>query len=95
MIGARTFTNKTRTEDIQCVIYARLGFSMNLISERTGLSKGAISYRLKLLNVKIADYRNGNSQLAGRILDAATADSKLLMGEIKKHMTQLQLELKS
>jgi hypothetical protein len=95
VIGARTFTNKTRTEDIQCVIYARLGFSMNLISERTGLSKGAIGYRLKLLKIKVADYRNGTSPVSQRILDVATSDSRKLMGEIKHHMKQLQLELKS
>lgn len=95
MIGARTFTNKTRTEDIQCVIYARLGFSMNLISERTGMGKGAIGYRLKLLGIKIGDYRNGHSPVSQRILEVATSDSKRLMVEIKHHMRQLQLELKT
>lgn len=95
MIGERTFTNKARTEDIQCVIFARLGFSMNLISERTGLSKGAISYRLKMLHVKIADYRNGTSPVSQRILEVATADSKRLMGEIKQHITTVTKQLTS
>ncbi len=93
MIGARTFTNKTRTEDIQCVIFARLGFSMNLISERTGLSKGAISYRLRLLHIKVADYRNGTSPVSQRIIEVATADSKKLMGEIKAHISTVAKQL--
>jgi hypothetical protein len=92
MIGARTFTNKTRTEDIQCVIYARLGFSMELISQRTGLSKGAIGYRMKLFNIKLADYRNGASPVSQRILDVASADSKRLMDQIKVHISRVQLE---
>lgn len=86
MIGERTFTNKTRQEDIACIIYGRLGFSLNLIAKRTGLTKHAVSYRLKLLGVKLADYRNGESPLAERILDAATADSRILIDEIRKRI---------
>ncbi len=86
MIGARTFTNKTRAEDIACIIYGRLGFSLKAIAKRTGLSTGAVSYRLKLLDVKLADYRNGESPLAGLIMDAATADSRMLIAEIQKRI---------
>lgn len=89
MIGSRTFTNKTRTEDIQCIIYARLGFGMDLISERTGLGKGAISYRLKLLGVKISDYRKGKTELSQRIIQAATADSRHLMDQIREHINKV------
>mgnify|MGYP000308251149 CR=1 FL=1 len=89
MIGARTFTNKTRTEDIQCIVLARLGFSTKTIASRTGLSPGAISYRLKLLNVKISDYRNGRSELSQRFIEAASADSARLMDEIKQHISKV------
>ena len=86
MIGARTFTNKTRAEDVACIIYGRLGFSLALIAKRTGLTKAAVSYRLKLLNVKLADYRNGESPLAERIIDAANAESLVLIEEIRKRI---------
>jgi hypothetical protein len=36
--------------------------------------------------VKLADYRNGESPLAERILEAATADSQMLIGEIRKRI---------
>lgn len=89
MIGSRTFTNKTRSEDIQCIVLARLGFSLKTIALRTGLSTGAVAYRLKLLQVKISDYRNGNSPLSQRIIEVAQADSHLLMDQIRSHINKM------
>lgn len=89
MIGARTFTNKTREEDIQCVVYARMGWSVKTIARRTGLSKGAIAYRLRILNIKIRDWADARSPFSQRMLEGATAESHLIMGEIKKHMSKV------
>lgn len=88
MIGERTFTNKTRSEDIACIMYAKLGFSINVIARNTGLSKGAISYRMRLLGVKLANYRNGESELAKRCIAAAAADSNRLMDQIRQHINK-------
>lgn len=86
MIGHRTFTNKTRSEDIQCIIMGRLGFSVLAISERTGLTKHAVNYRLRLLGVKLRDYRNGHSDLSQRIQAAATTDANHIVTEIRKYI---------
>lgn len=86
MIGARTFTNKTRSEDIACILGARLGFSVDCIAQRNGLTPAQVRYRMKLFGIKLSDYRNGRTPLAERILAAATADSARLLGEIRKFL---------
>lgn len=98
MIGARIYSNAVRAQDIACIIDARLGFSHDLIAKRTGLSKSTVAYRLKIWGVHVGDYRNGRTALSQRVLAAAEADSKRMLGEIKHHlkdMHQLQIENKT
>lgn len=59
----------TESEEIEVVVMGELGFSTQAIADETGLSKGQVLYRLRLAQVKRADYRNGKSDTAERVLD--------------------------
>lgn len=58
-------------EDFQCVVLAGLGFSTELISQKTGLSHGQVIYRIKKANVKRSDYRDGGSRIAARVISGS------------------------
>lgn len=55
-------------EYYQCCILASLGFSTQYIMAQTGLSAGQIAYRLRQASLKRADYRNGESEMAKRVM---------------------------
>lgn len=55
-------------EDIQTAILAGMGFSTKFITETTGLTKCQVSYRLHKAGIKRAAYRNGESDVAQRML---------------------------
>lgn len=59
-------------EDLQCAILGAMGFSTKFIGETTGLSNCQITYRLSKGRIKRADYRNGESEMAQRIIDRMT-----------------------
>lgn len=48
----------------QALIFASEGRSDRFIQQRTGLSTGQISYRLKQYEIRRADYRDGTSPMA-------------------------------
>ena len=52
------------SRDFECALLAALGFSNSLITSRTGLSINQITYRLKRVDIRRSDYRNGHSMLA-------------------------------
>ncbi len=79
----------TRREDIECILLARLGFSTALIVERTGLSHGQISHRLKIAGVKLADYRNGASDVGKHVAKVVTADSAKYLSVIRDDIQKL------
>lgn len=54
--------------EIQCALLAGLGFSTQLISAQTGLTPCQVQYRLQKARIKRADYRNGTSALADRVI---------------------------
>ena len=56
-------------EDLKCMILASLGFSTQYIMAQTGLSAGQIGYRLKKGSLKRAHYRNGESEMAQRVIE--------------------------
>ena len=58
----------TSDEDIQTAILAGMGFSTKFICETTGLTKCQVSYRLNKAQIKRAHYRNGESDVAQRML---------------------------
>lgn len=47
--------------DFTAALLASYGFSSNFISARTGLTKSQVSYRLKRFDLKLRDYRQGES----------------------------------
>lgn len=56
-------------EDLRCAILGALGFSTKYIMEQTGLTACQISYRLRKGTIKRADYRDGTSAMAQRVVD--------------------------
>lgn len=81
-------TKRTTSADVECVILGRLGFSYDVISRRTGLSKGQIGLRLKQTNSQLRRYRNGESHLAQNVIQASIEDTRdwvaKLRAEVKK-----------
>lgn len=58
-------------EDLHCAILGSMGFSTKFIVSETGLTPCQVSYRLHKGKIKRADYRNGESVMAERILQRA------------------------
>lgn len=63
--------NWTSDEDLQCAILGALGFSTKYIGEQTGLTNCQITYRLGKGSIKRKDYRNGESDMAQRVIQRA------------------------
>ena len=61
--------NWTSDEDLQCAILASLGFSTRYIMQETGLSACQVSYRLGKGKIKRKDYRDGESDMAKRVVE--------------------------
>jgi len=78
--------NLLHGEDFHCVMLASLGFSSRLIQSRTGLSPGQIGYRLRMGSIKRQDYRNGDSQLADRILNQS---HRIAVSEVRSHIKKV------
>lgn len=74
----RKLVNWSSDEDLQCAILAALGFSTQHIMEQTGLSAGQISYRLRKGVIKRADYRNGTSAMAQRVMENVIPSNKVI-----------------
>jgi len=66
----------TADEDLQCAILASMGFSTKMICDRTGLSPCQVAYRLHKAKIKRAEYRNGESRMAERVMDMVTPGSR-------------------
>lgn len=62
----------TSEEDLQCAILASLGFSTKHIMNVTGLTQCQVTYRLNKAHIKRADYRNGTSDMAKRVIERVT-----------------------
>jgi hypothetical protein len=78
--------NLLHGDDFHCAMLASLGFSTSLIHSRTGLSPGQIAYRLRMGAIKRNDYRNGDSQLAERILSQS---HRVAVSEVRSHIKKV------
>lgn len=78
--------NLLHGDDFHCALLASLGFSTRLIHSRTGLSPGQIAYRLRMGAIRRQDYRNGDSQLADRILKQTRT---IAVSEVKSHIKKV------
>jgi len=75
--------NKLTAEDIQCVIYARLGLSAKLIGKRTGLTTGQVYRKLNFFGVKLFDYRHGRTEFSQRMITAADEHRERLLDDVR------------
>ena len=73
--------NWASDQDLQCAILGAMGFSTRFIGEQTGLSPCQISYRLSKGRIKRADYRNGESEMAQRVMDQVAPKSGKVIRE--------------
>jgi len=60
----------TSDEDLRCAILGGMGFSTKMITSETGLTPCQVSYRLNKAHIKRKDYRDGNSVVAKRVMNA-------------------------
>lgn len=63
-------------DDIMVRDMVECGFGYDYMSKVTGLSKGQIGYRLKMLGMSPKDWRNGQSILAQKVTNLISEDSK-------------------
>lgn len=55
-------------KDLLCCLLGHAGFHTRAIQHQTGLSPGQVGYCLKMAEIKRADYRNGESDMAHLVL---------------------------
>jgi hypothetical protein len=60
----------TLEENRLCEYLADWGWSMSAIVSHTQLSSCQIAYRMRLKNQKLANYRNGDSQVAQNVRES-------------------------
>ena len=53
---------------LNCVMLGSMGMSTKYIMEETGLTACQVSYQLRMAGIKRADYRNGTSAVALRVM---------------------------
>lgn len=73
----------TSDDELRCAILAGMGFSTAFIMAETGLTACQISYRLRKAAIKRADYRNGGSAMAERMLGYIPASKQAIRGIMK------------
>ena len=60
----------------EAIIMAELGSSAKYIGSECGLSAGQVYYRLRLVGVRIKDYRDGKSHIAKLVHSAVKSKVK-------------------
>lgn len=70
----------TNDDELRCAILAGMGFSTKFIMAETGLTACQITYRLHKATIKRADYRNGESAMAERMLGYVPASKQAIRG---------------
>jgi hypothetical protein len=99
-IPKRTIVSQSRyvdflnhLSDLDTCRLANAGFSSTYIGSKTGYSVGQVSYRLKKANIRLRDYRQGNSDTAEYVL-AAISDGhyiKELKLKLQNRMQELEM----
>lgn len=74
--------------DLQCAYLGTAGFSATLIALKTGLSKAAVYYRLRMVGVRIRDYREGRNAIAQYVIQQVIQKKSYSL--IEKRVKQLQ-----
>jgi len=73
----------TQDDELRCAILAGMGFSTKFIMAETGLTACQISYRLRKASIKRAEYRNGESAMAERMLGYVPSSKQAIRGLMK------------
>lgn len=73
----------TSDDELRCAILAGMGFSTQFIMEETGLTQSQVTYRLNKAQIKRADYRNGGSAMAERMMGYIPASKQAIRGIMK------------
>ena len=69
-------SERATKEDVLCLDLGRCGFTHDAIAASTNMTRNAVTYRLKMAGIKTSDYRQGQSELAKKIIQFASEDSK-------------------
>jgi len=85
-------SERATKEDILCLDLGRCGMTHDTIARSTGLTTNAVTYRLKMAGIKTSDYRQGQSDLAKKIIQFASEDSKryfdTLVSSFRKYLKE-------
>lgn len=80
---------KVTRSDIKCLLLAKAGISVKKISEACNISIGQVKYRLRIAEIKLADYRNGKSDTGQRVIDAIDISSNNYIRELKDEIVKV------
>jgi AcrR family transcriptional regulator len=84
MSAVITFNRRT-SADYTTAVLGSLGFSAAHIAEETGLTTGQVYYRLRKLDLRLRDYRNGASPIARRVVrESKTYVQKRVDAQIRR-----------
>jgi hypothetical protein len=76
--------------DVQCRDLCEGGFGYDRISKETGLTKGQVGYRLKMLGISPMDYRRGTSELAKKIIKLISEDKQryfdMMVSNVRRYL---------
>ena len=78
--------HKITEEHIKCILLSRLGFSYKRIQSQTGYSNAQIYKIAKENGCLVRAYRNGDTGISQRILNACDKPSHVLVKTIKQQL---------
>lgn len=84
------FSAKASRADVYAVLMARMGFSYQLIRERTGLTINQVKHRIVRTGSHVGAYRRGESEISKRVIDATQGQTRDLVKMIKNKMLVLK-----
>lgn len=70
------------------ILMASVGFGAKAISAKTGLTEAQIRYRLKLAEIKIKDYRDGNTVLSRKVMQACSDTAREQLAAIERRLRE-------
>lgn len=72
-------------EDFNCVLLAKLGYSVKTIARATKMTQGKVIYRLNKYKTKVTDYRNGKGAYSEMVLHRVTRmGAKMLTNDLRQ-----------
>jgi hypothetical protein len=78
--------NLLEGEDFRCALYGSLGFSTHFIMRHTNFTPSQVAYRLRVGSVRRTAYRNGQSIVAGTLLQHTKT---IAIPAVKRHLKEV------